>query len=62
MRPDARAAATHTADFFNQHPKMSVRIEGFADERGSVRGRAARTGQLPVARSVGRTGAPQGEA
>ena len=36
MRMDARAATTHAADFLNQHPAMRVRVEGFADERGSV--------------------------
>ena len=36
MRMDARAATTHAADFLNQHPEMRVRVEGFADERGSV--------------------------
>ena len=36
MRPDARAATTHAADFLNQHAEMRVRVEGFADERGSV--------------------------
>lgn len=36
MRMDARAATTHAADFLNQHPDMRVRVEGFADERGSV--------------------------
>ncbi len=36
MRMDARAATTHAADFLNQHPDMRVRVEGFADERGSI--------------------------
>ena len=36
MRQDARAATTHAADFLNQHPDMRVRVEGFADERGSI--------------------------
>ena len=36
LRPDARAATAHAADYLNQHPDMRVRVEGFADERGSV--------------------------
>ena len=36
LGPDARAAAVHAADYLNQHPDMRVRVEGFADERGSV--------------------------
>ena len=36
LRPDARAATIHAADYLNQHLDMRVRVEGFADERGSV--------------------------
>ncbi len=36
LRPDALAATLHAASFLNQHPEMEVRVEGFADERGSV--------------------------
>ena len=36
LRPDAFAATLHAADFLNQHEDMRVRVEGFADERGSV--------------------------
>ena len=36
MRMDARAATAHAADYLAQHPDMKVRVEGFADERGSV--------------------------
>ena len=36
MRMDARAATAHAADFLDQHADMRVRVEGFADERGSV--------------------------
>ena len=36
LRPDAHAATLHAADFLNSHPQIRVRVEGFADERGSV--------------------------
>ena len=34
--PSALEATLHAADFLNRHPDMQVRVEGFADERGSI--------------------------
>lgn len=36
VRPDAEAASLTAATYLNQHPDITVRVEGFADERGTV--------------------------
>jgi peptidoglycan-associated lipoprotein len=36
IRPDAREALSHTAEFLKAHPQFKVTIEGHCDERGST--------------------------
>jgi|SRR5579864_6471367 len=36
IRPDAREALSHTADFLRNYPSIKVTIEGHCDERGST--------------------------
>ncbi|HUC52572.1 MAG TPA: peptidoglycan-associated lipoprotein Pal [Candidatus Cybelea sp.] len=36
IRPDARTALSHTADFLKAHPSIRAAIEGHCDERGST--------------------------
>jgi peptidoglycan-associated lipoprotein len=36
IRPDAREALSHTAEFLRNYPQLKVTIEGHCDERGST--------------------------
>ena len=63
LRSDAQIATLHAAEFLNAHPEMQVRVEGFADERGSVeynlmlgqqRAQAARTALIKAGVAAGR--------
>jgi peptidoglycan-associated lipoprotein len=36
IRPDAREALRHTADFLKKYPQLRVTVEGHCDERGST--------------------------
>jgi len=36
LRPDAREALSHTAEFLKAHPSIKATIEGHCDERGST--------------------------
>lgn len=36
LRPDAKKALKPTADFLKRFEKLSLQIEGFCDERGSI--------------------------
>ncbi|OFW11011.1 MAG: peptidoglycan-associated lipoprotein, partial [Acidobacteria bacterium RIFCSPLOWO2_12_FULL_59_11] len=36
IRSDARDALTRSAEFFRANPNVTIRLEGYCDERGSI--------------------------